>query len=302
MIHLHNGDVVAAAARRADLPGEHRAFRESLVTGPVVPGDDWIETRARAIADAHRHDLLRVRTDLLEQEQALDEAAARDQEIVLWFEHDLFCLIHLVYLLQRLGDTHISLVWSPLPLAESDPRDLVFHYESRETVEPAMLRTAREVWRAYTSPDPTSLNRFLAKDDPDFPFLREGLALHCARFPSAANGLGAVEQRALTHVASGFHDFATLFEHLNEEMPRLGFGDTEVFRHLQMLAGREVPLLTITGEPPKAMCTITPQGEQVLRGEADDIALNDPDQWLGGAHLTGETTWRWTGTNLSAAS
>jgi hypothetical protein len=39
MIHIHNGDVVAVRARRSSIPGEHLSFRESLVTGPVVPGE-----------------------------------------------------------------------------------------------------------------------------------------------------------------------------------------------------------------------------------------------------------------------
>src|SRR4051812_7273442 len=103
MIHIHNGDAVLTLARRVQIPGEHVAYRESLVTGPVVPGPDWIETRARAIAEAHDQDLLRVRTGLLEQEQMLADAP-KHGEIVLWFEHDLFCLVHLVHLLTRFGD------------------------------------------------------------------------------------------------------------------------------------------------------------------------------------------------------
>lgn len=301
MIHIHNGDVVAAVAKRADIPGDHVTFRESLVTGPVVPGDDWIETRARTIAAAHEQDLLRVRTDLLEQEQWLDDAPARG-EVVLWFEHDLFCLVHLLYLLQRIGDADLSLVWYSQPLSESGEHGLHVLYEAREEVTPEMRSIARDVWRAYTSPDPTDLNAWLRRDTPELPFLREGLALHASRFPSDTNGLGAIEQRALTHIANGFTDFATLFEHFNAEVPRFGFGDSEVFRHLRALAARPVPLITLNGDLAKAICTITPAGEQVLRGEADDIAMNDPDLWLGGAHLTRDTQWRWNGTNLSAAS
>ncbi|MEA2463968.1 MAG: hypothetical protein QOJ98_1715 [Acidobacteriota bacterium] len=300
MIHIHNGDVIAAAAKRADIAGEHIAFRESLVTGPVVLGDDWIETRARAIADAHGQDLLRVRTDLLEQEQTLDDARG---EIVLWFEHDLYCLIHLIYLLQRFGrDASLSLVWCPFPLSENEDHGLQMLFESREAVTPELISLAQRVWSAYTSPDPTALNEWLRRDSSDLPFLREGIALHASRFPSDTNGLGAIEQRALTHIANGFTDFATLFDHLNAEVPRFGFGDTEVFRTLKALARRPTPLLTLTGDLPKVLCTITPAGESVLRGEIDDMAINDPDLWLGGAHLTRETQWRWTGTNLSAAS
>jgi len=298
MIHIHNGDVIAALAGRSGIPGDHMAFRESLVTGPVVPGEGWIETRAQAIADGHAHDLLRVRTDLLEQEQALDGAASHD-EIVLWFEHDLFCLIHLVYLLQRLSGTQVSLVWSPIPLSEHDEGGLYGLYELRQTVAPAMTGLAAEAWSAYTSPDPTALNGLLARDAAEFPFLREGLMLHASRFPSLFNGLGAMEQRVLTHVASGFTDFAKLFDHINAEVPRFGFGDSEVFRHLRALAGRPVPLITLEGEPPKAIATITAAGERVLTGSVDDASINDPDHWLGGAHLTKQHLFRWTGERIA---
>src|SRR5687767_2280383 len=117
MIHIHNGDVVAVFAQRAGIPGEHFPFREALISGPVIPGNDWIETRAHALTDGE--DLLRTRTSLLEQELALDAAPSKG-EIVLWFEHDLFCLIHLVYLLQRFGDAKLTLVWCPTPLSDND--------------------------------------------------------------------------------------------------------------------------------------------------------------------------------------
>jgi hypothetical protein len=57
-------------------------------------------------------------------------------------------------------------------------------------------------------------------------------------------------------------------------------------------------LITLTGEPPKALCAITPAGEKVLRGEVDDTKINDPDLWLGGAHVTREQTWRFDGIAL----
>lgn len=297
MIHIHNGDVVATIARRSDIPGEHIPYRETLVTGPVIPGPQWIETRAHAIADAHSEDLLRVRTQLLEQELALDNAKSAS-EVVLWFEHDLFCLIHLVYLLQRLDGARVSLVWCPTPLGEQDERALHLQFESRAAVTPSMTKIATEVWKAYTSSDPTALNEWLTRDTPDFPFLRDGLTLHASRFPSLTNGLGAIEQRALERIAAGFTDFATLFDRMNVEVPRFGFGDAEVFRHLRAMAWRAVPLITLIGEPPKALCTITPAGENVLRGKVDDLTINDPNYWLGGAHVTKEQLWRFDGIAL----
>jgi len=297
MIHLHNGDVVAALARRSDIPGEHVVWRESLVTGPVVPGDEWIEYRAHALADRYDEDLLRVRTDLLEQEQRLDHAGEQG-EVVLWFEHDLFCLAHLIYLLQRIAADRLSLVWCPTPLGEQDERALHLLFESRAAVTPMMLKAAREAWAAYTSSDPTSLNRWLERDTPDFPFLREGLTLHASRFPSTRNGLGEIEQHALELIAAGTSEFGALFDILNERVPRFGFGDTEVFRIVRSMATCAVPLVTISGTVPKALFTITPAGMNVVGAEVDNVAVNDPDVWLGGAHLTKENVWRWDGARL----
>lgn len=298
MIHIHNGDVVAALAKRSDIPGEHVSYRESLVTGPVVPGDGWIESRAHALSQRNSEDILRTRTSLMEQEQLLD-AAPSQGEIVLWFEHDLYCLVHLLHMLHRFADARVSVVWCPEPLANKDEDALHLLFESRAAATPSMLALARDAWSAYTSPDASSLNAWLGRDTPDFPFLREGLTLHASRFPSTRNGLGAIEQHALDLIAAGTPDWLSLFDQLNARVPRFGFGDSEVFATLQGLASCAVPLLTINGDLPKAILTITPAGENVLRGEVDDLRVNDPDRWLGGVHLTKENVWRWDGARLS---
>src|SRR5215218_1058188 len=102
MLHFHNGDVVNALARRAGIPGRHVAFRETLVTGPVRPSlgtHEWMEERALFLSEHYSENLLRMRNELLEQEQLLDRACREEEEVVLWFEHDLFCLVNLLYLL-----------------------------------------------------------------------------------------------------------------------------------------------------------------------------------------------------------
>jgi hypothetical protein len=294
MIHIHNGDVTAAAARRAGLPGHHLPFRESLINGPVrLPYD--VESRARALAELAGHNLLRVRNDLLQQERAL--AAALDQEVVLWFEHDLFCLVNLFCLLTRLAvHRRLTLVWSPEPLAQQD-LDVLFHARVRVTPEVAAI--ARDAWAAYASPDPTALNQFLSSPAPGFAFLQEGLLLHASRFPSLRGGVGEIERRLMAGIATEAVDFVSLFTRIDSDPPRFGFGDGEVLRILRSMAGRRVPLISMIeekrGAPPKVLLAITPDGEKVLEGTADDIDLNEPDFWLGGAHLTRKSLWRWDG-------
>jgi hypothetical protein len=297
LIHIHNGDVIAAVARRAGVPGTHVAFRESLVTGPVIPGDDWLETRAQALAGTSGDEVLRVRTSLLEQEQML-EATPRQGEVVLWFEHDLYCLVHLVYLLQRFRGARLSMIWSPEPLAENNEEGLHLLFESRAAATPRVLQLAADAWSAYASADPTRLNDVIDPRSSEFPFLREGLTLHASRFPSSRNGLGAIEQHVLELIESGIVDFPTVFHRIGSRIPRFGFGDRDIAGAIRRLAGRDVPLITISGDLPKAVLALTPAGENVLQGEVNDLDVNAPDVWLGGAHLTSTTTWIWTGSRV----
>ena len=190
-----------------------------------------------------------------------------------------------------------AIIWSPLPLGAMQEEDLVNVFNSRAAVQPAMIRGAANAWEAYTSEDPTALNRFILRDNADFSFLRDGFRLHSSRFPSLRNGLGEVEKRAMEGIAGGATDFLSLFTRLDQSPPRFGFGDGEFLRHLRRLASCAVPMITITeveGEsPPKALFALTPVGQNVLDAKVDFIDLNNAGFWLGGVHLTRERMWRW---------
>jgi len=307
MLHIHNGDSVASTARRANIPGRHLPFRESLIAGPIPTSaapHEWIEQRARFLSETYEQNLLRVRNDLLDQEKAIDEARHED-EVILWFEHDLYCLIHFIYLLGRLAkNKHLTMVWSPLPLGAADEAELVNLFNSRAAVPPMMIRIAAEAWGAYTADDATALNRFLNPNS-EFAFLADGFQLHGSRFPSVRNGLGEVEKRALEGIAGGALDFMALFTRFDQSPPRYGFGDGEFLRHLRRLATSAIPMITITEAegttPPKLLCALTPMGQSVLDGKADFIELNNAGFWLGGAYLTREKMWRWDGSTVVRA-
>ena len=300
MIHFHSGDVVTSLARRAGVPGRHVPFRETLISGPVRPSlgtHEWVEERARFLAEHYGENLLRVRNELLEQEQALDRARD-EEEVVLWFEHDLFCLVHLLYLLTRLSKCrHLSLIWSARPLGAEEEEDIFKLFDARAAVAPAMLNATALAWQSYTSEDATDLNRMLDAGFVDFPFLREGFVLHASRFPSLRNGLGEVEQRALAGIDAGATDFMSLFARFDQAPPRFGFGDGEFLRHLRRLASCAVPMITITEAenetPSKARFALTPVGKSVLEAKEDFIELNNAGFWLGGAYLMRLKLWRW---------
>jgi len=322
MLHIHNGDSTADTAKQSDLPGEHFAFREALIEGPTPAGLDakeWRRVRAQHLSDAYEPALEQTEQELREQESKLATFAAHD-EVVLWFEHDLFCQINLLYLLdwfsqQELGQTKLSLVCiDQFPgvadfrgLGQLNAAQLASLFPGRKEITRAEMNRGSSAWQAYCSPNPTAIEEILAKDTSALPFLRAALFAHLRRFPSVKNGLGAIENSALELIKNGAKDFPDLFSRFGAALPIYGLGDAQFWLALMRMTLAKQPLVTTVGvigddqadasthgSLANASFEITELGQSVLRGEADFVSLNGIEMWMGGVHLDGlESLWRW---------
>jgi hypothetical protein len=99
MLHIHNGDSSANIARQSSLPGEHFAWREALIDGPTpagIRGPEWLRLRAQHLTEFYGEDPGETETALRIQEEKLASYPEHD-EVILWFEHDLFCQTNLIY-------------------------------------------------------------------------------------------------------------------------------------------------------------------------------------------------------------
>src|SRR6266446_4636393 len=100
MLHIHNGESSMNTARQS-IPGEHFAFREALIDGPTPSGvedHDWRKLRAAHLSAAYGLEQQECEQELQRQDETLSRYTAHD-EVILWFEHDLFCQVNLIYLL-----------------------------------------------------------------------------------------------------------------------------------------------------------------------------------------------------------
>ena len=322
MLHIHNGDSTADTAKQTSLPGEHFSLRESLITGPSpfgLSGSEWRSVRAAHLSESYGEDVNECEQSLLTQEEKL-ASFSEHEEVVLWFEHDLFCQLHLIYLLDwfsqcDLRNTKLSLICigefsgkeNFHGLGELNPEQLTSLFPARQPITSAQLSLATATWRAYRSPYATAIEHILRTDTSALPFLDAALRAHLERFPSTKNGLGLVENRTLQRVAQGVDGFIHLFRYFVSEEPAYGFGDAQFWLALQRLIVAREPLLTITGiagEPEDLKLTpeivssarfqLTDFGESVRKGEADFVSRNGIDLWLGGVHLEDvKNLYRW---------
>ncbi|MEP7340946.1 MAG: DUF1835 domain-containing protein, partial [Acidobacteriota bacterium] len=305
MLHIHNGDSTANTMREAGFPGEHFAFREALATGPTpqcLSTDGWIAVRAAYLAEQVKLDTARIKQELAALDATL-ATIANHEEVILWFEHDLFCQINLVYLLDRFArqetlPSRLSLICiGEFPgvadfrgLGQLTAEQMASLFDTRHTVTEAELSLGQRAWADYCSPNPHDIEALLGADASALPFLDGALRQHLARFPSVRNGLGHAENKLLGFIAEGVSNAGSLCPAFFNAEPAYGLGDSQIRRDLLRMAEAAQPLIRFDGFDGsartnswlKAKCDITETGQRVLAGQADFVRLNGIDLWLGG--------------------
>ncbi|OXS57638.1 RNA polymerase subunit sigma-24 [Cohnella sp. CIP 111063] len=317
MLHIVNGDHVGDSLRRGGIQGDVLVWRELYTEGPIF-ADPRHEARTAYMTEALGIPPDHWKAGLAEQTLAFEQATEHE-EIVLWFEHDLFdqtMLIRLLHEFERrpLGRTRLSLVcigeypgFEPFHgLGQLLPEQLIPLADARHEIQPEELRLGSEAWEAYASADPRSLADFLRQDTEALPYLRSAFRIHLARYPSVRNGLGIVEQATLEALRDGVDAPLELFRLVSDRLSLLGMGDLQYWLYLAGMIQGQHPLIAVqpivrfptfaamSPEFQHARIRLTDTGAKALKGEEDRITLNGIDLWLGGVHLYGsKEVWRW---------
>jgi hypothetical protein len=313
VLHLTNGDCVAAPLRESTLGGEVSISADVLHEGPAPAGlsaERWRKVRARYLAEGGHVGYDECLQNLADWDRKVDEASNYD-EVVLWFEHDLFDQLNLIRLLALLSErplvgTRLSLVCigeypgiEPFHgLGQLAPEQLAALFEERVPVSRAQIEIAREAWLAFCSSDPGGVEALLARETGALPFLAGALRRHLEEFPSTLDGLSRTERQSLAAVAAAPLSFSELFRAVQRLEERVFQGDLSFLRVLRGLAVGPHPLLKLEPSPSGSLhsqtVTLARMGRQVLAGEADWVHVAGIDRWLGGVHLAGlESPWRW---------
>lgn len=322
MLHIVNGDTVAEKLQGI-VQGEIVVWREIYTEGPVFAGPETPErrmTRALALEESlgiPREEYIR---SCAEQERRLERF--RDyEEVVLWFEHDLFDQTMLCRLLHWFaqeppGRTRLHLLcigsFPGVPdfrgLGQLSSEQMSTLSGTWHPIGSAELDLGSRVWQAYASPDPQALLDVLREDTAALPFVREAFTFHLSRYPSVQSGLGSVETavlRRLREAEDGARPWE-LFRQTGAEFPQFGMGDLQFCRMLGDLSQGQFPLIRIEGPAPlprfaapspafgENRIALTAEGRRVLDGEADWVRSGGIDRWLGGVRLQGRNPgWRW---------
>jgi hypothetical protein len=311
-LHVTNGDVVVDLLRRAGLAGQALAWADVLHEGPVPDGldDDGLRrVRAEFLAGADGVDPVPVRRRFEERDRAL--AANRDGRYELWFEADLYDQLQIAQILARLAELGVAPERVTLVCIGEHPG--IAHFGGLGQLEPGQLPgllgaaaplTAEALdlgaaaWAALRAPDPAGLGRVAASRSPELRFLGEAFDRLGREYPSTRDGLSLTERRILAATPADGAPAGEVFVRVGEREARPFLADLFCFRTMARLAGARVPLLELdpAGGQVDAgtRLALTAAGRRVLAGDADHVALNGIDRWVGGVHLRGPAArWRW---------
>ena len=305
LLHITNGDAVLAGFRAGGIGGEQLAWRDVLHDGPVpmtATLDELSEVRARALAAFGWGAYAELRAAFARRDAALARRGEH-QEVVLWFEHDLYDQLQLLQLLDWFaqhgtGGARLSLIQidafpGVVPfygLGQLDGAQLRELLPRRQPVTMRQLRAAAAAWRDFRADNPLKLAERATTPQEELPFLAPALRRFLEEYPSTRDGLARSERQVLAAVASGASRPAEIYLKSwgAEQCP---WADSSIFLRIEGLAAAAAPALS-RGE---RGYELTPLGERLLRGDADWVRESRGiDRWLGGVHVQGTfVRWRW---------
>jgi hypothetical protein len=300
VLHVTNGDSVAVPLLQTGLGGDAFAWRDAYHEGPVRSGERSrvIDARAAFLSSHGWGDEDALRAELLARDARFVDALREGQEIVLWFEHDLYDQLQLIDALALAGETgfdpeQLELIeigsFPGRPgfrgLGELTPPELESLWPGRRAVTDQDTAGAQLAWEAVRSSDPRPLLSVRRDPPPTRPFLGAALGRLLEELPGARDGLSRTERQLLSLLADGPLLTGALFV-ASQDLEEAPFhGDTWVFETLASLE----PLVSLT----EGAAEITDAGRTVLAGEADRVDLLGIERWVGGTHLVPGAVWRW---------
>jgi len=289
-LHITNGDSFTQKLETLQLKGEIITWREMLCEGKTetnVGSESFWKTRFDFLHKNYKVSKSWFVEKTLKEYRSLCNHKQQDQ-IILWFEYDLFCQINMLAVLSWLKtyrrDAEISLVCSGdedetdklYGLNELSNEQLLDLYKNRKVLSRSDIEYADYVWQLYCSDNPIRLENLTDFNNYQYNYLGDAVKAHLKRFPSIKNGLNAIENRVLeVAVEKKPKSKKAFLNNVLQNQGFYGFGDTQYERVITNLK----PLFT-SFNPVR----LSKKGKEILDQKTSYYSyIKDNEAYLGGA-------------------
>ncbi|MCX2719655.1 DUF1835 domain-containing protein [Lentiprolixibacter aurantiacus] len=290
LLHITNGDSFTQRLTKLKLNGDIITWREMLCEGKTetdVGSESFWKTRFDFLHKNYNVSKSWFVEKTLKEYRSLCNHKQQDQ-IVLWFEYDLFCQINMLAVISWLKShrryADISLVCSGnedetdkmYSLNELTDEQLLDLYKNRVHLSQNDIEYADYVWQLYCSDNPIRLENLMDFENYQYEYLSDAIKVHLKRFPTIKNGLNEIENKVLElSYNEKPASKKALLGAVMKNQGYYGFGDSQFQRVITNLK----PLFS--GFNP---VKLTKKGKEILDGQTSYYAeLRDESAYLGGA-------------------
>lgn len=291
ILHITNGDFTTKHLKTLNFSGDFITWREMLSEGKTttdVGSEEFWKNRFEFFKTSYKVSKQKFIEYTIKEYRNLCNKKS-NKEIVLWFEHDLFCQINMLAVLSWLNryrkGHHISLICSGkigntdkmYSFSELNKKQINNHFKNRVTLSQDDIEYADYIWQLYCSDSPLRLET-IYKFNPMSPFhyLATAIEAHLQRFPSIKNGLNKIENTVLETAQN--HNFTSkkeLISTLIKEQKVYGLGDLQYEHSIDTLN----PLFN-SFNPVK----LSKKGKQVLENQLNFYGqIRNDISYLGGS-------------------
>ncbi len=251
IVNILNGDAIHKHLDEAEIKGDRIVWREVLCEGPV--SDEVGSTQFWEMRSAFFQTFFNVGHDLF-QAKTIDEISriseiGRYQEVICWFEYDLFCQVNLMALLSflhqmNLDNTNVFLICAGdekgynerVGLGEMQPEEFISLQKNKVKLLPDDLEYADQVWKRYCQNDIEVLQTYVLENNrPCFQYLPDAIEADKKRTRSLPNNLSPLQQSILEAVNEKGFTKRQLLGHLLRSNRDLGLGDSQYEVYLKEL-------------------------------------------------------------------
>ncbi len=307
ILNIINGDSAINVMQQADIPGEYLPWRDVLHEGPVPKNltlEKLSEIRAEYITSQGWGEVNQVKKSFKQRDLTLKSFDDYD-EVVLWFEHDLYDQLQLLQILDWFSqhntlDNRLSVICTDNYLGLLNIDQVKNLQKEKRKVTDDQLVLARYAWAAFRDDSPQNWGVLLGFDTSSLPFLDGAVLRMLQEYPSTQNGLSLTAQKALEIIYQGESSAGKVFAKYQQTEQRRFLGDSSFWNILNDLLEAKTPLLSLSKDTiletpitPEQKLSITNEGKAVLANEIDWLEIKQIDRWIGGVHLSSTNIWRW---------
>ncbi|WP_299391226.1 DUF1835 domain-containing protein [uncultured Gelidibacter sp.] len=247
ILHITNGNNLTNYLKELRYKGHFLTWQEMLCEGPTTERITTVEfynLRKEFLQEFYD---IEINEDELIHEIDILNHTEKFDEIVLWFEYDLFCHINLIAIITLIQQKHITLPLSLVcsgrikgekefkALTELNPEQLLQHYETRIKLTSEDAELMKSLWRVYCGKDHNLFKPYIVQKS-SFPYLSSCLKAHLERFPDSKTGLSTLETHTLQMIED--HNIKSkrhLLGYILNFQGYYGFGDLQISRMIDLL-------------------------------------------------------------------